>query len=311
MPPNRQTIWRETVTELTDAGTLFRLDLNALAAYVAAVATHREATRLLEQSAVLLDRDGRPTANPALTIQTQAATTIANFGRQFGLTRHKAPDEPLRPAQPMQPPAEPDPRGRWCTEPHAGPRGRWECTGHRKNGDQCHGPVKAGLSTCRMHPGSGADVKHAAALLVRKVPSFGEPLDVSPGEALLGEVRRTAGIVAWIGQIVAALDQADIVWGVEKRTDRSGGDFPGADIIYSAKPNVWVSLYQTERKHLVATCEAALRANVDERLIRLAEMQGGRIVIALNGIFDDLGLTTDQRGKLPEVVPRRLRELTA
>src|SRR6185437_10049737 len=97
--------------------------------------------------------------------------------------------------------------------------------------------------------------------------------------------------------------QGDVVWGIERRTDRSGGEFPGADLISSAKPNVWVSLYQAERRHLVATCEAALRANVDERLVRLAEMQGGRIVAALNGIFDDLGLSPEQRGLLPVVVP--------
>jgi len=50
---------------------------------------------------------------------------------------------------------------------------------------------------------------------------------------------------------------------------------------------------------------------VDERLVRLAEMQGGRIVAALNGIFTDLGLDDRQRDLLPEVVPRRLRELVA
>jgi hypothetical protein len=164
-----------------------------------------------------------------------------------------------------------------------------------------------------MHPGDTrtSQAKIAAAKLVRKARTYGEPVDVSPGEALLQEVQRTAGIVGWLGEVIAGLEDGEVVWGIERRTDRSGGDWPGADVITSARPNVWVQLYQSERKHLVATCEAALRANVDERLVRLAEMQGGRIVAALNGIFTDLGLTAEQRDKLPEVVPRRLRELVA
>jgi len=303
MPADRQAIWQQTVTELTDAGTLFRLDLNSLAAYVAAVATHRQATALLEQSGVLVDRAGRPVPNPALAVQTQAAGTIAQFARQFGLTRHRAADQPpTRASEPIRD----DHPGRWCEEHH-----RWECTGNRSRGrGTCHG-IATPNGNCRMHAGHNTGTAKAAAQLVRRVPTFGEPVDISPGEALLQEVRRSAGIVAWLAAVVGALDQGDVVWGVERRTDRSGGEFPGADLISSAKPNVWVSLYQAERRHLVATCEAALRANVDERLVRLAEMQGGRIVAALNGIFDDLGLSPEQRGLLPEVVPRRLRELVA
>jgi P27 family predicted phage terminase small subunit len=303
MPPDRQAIWRQTITDLTDAGTLFRLDLNSLGAYVAAVADHRQATRLIQAAGVLIERDGHPVKNPALAVQTPAAQVIATFARQFGLTRHKAAPGGGEAKQDGSP-KRADHAGVWCDQ-----HSRWECQAKRSRGrGECHG-IATATGNCRMHLGGGGP-KRAAAMLARQ-PTYGAPLDVSPGEALLQEVRRTAGIVAWLGEIIGGLEHGDMVWGIERRSDRTAGDFPGADIISSAKPNVWVQLYQAERRHLVTTCAEALRANVDERLVRLAEMQGGRIVAALNGIFADLELTEDQRERLPEVVPRRLRELVA
>jgi P27 family predicted phage terminase small subunit len=307
LPAARAAIWQETVAELADAGTLFRLDLNSLAAYVAAVADHRECSRLIAQSGVLIERDGKAVTNPALQAQTQAAGVIAQFAKQFGLTRHKAPDTPAEPPKRARSPLhERDHAGRWCEEHR-----RWECVSPRSRGrGTCHGIATAN-GNCRMHAGHSTVAAKAVAKLVRQVPTYGEPVSISPGEALLQEVRRSAGIVAWLGEVIGALDAEDVVWGIERRTDRTAGDFPGADIISSARPNVWVSLYQQERRHLVACCAEALRANVDERLVRLAELQGGRIVTALNGIFEDLELTAGQRERLPEVVPRRLRELVA
>jgi P27 family predicted phage terminase small subunit len=315
MPPDRQTIWHDTIRQLTDAGTIFRIDHNALAAYVAAVANHRQATRLIEQTGVLLDHNGTPTQNPALTTQNQAATIIHAFGKQFGLTRHQPPGQQAAPQAPapvmgagtvME--SDPAGEGHWCGE-----HKRWECTKNKHGKVRCHKSRMRGTNACNFHQGDQPTARGKIALgkVADKIPTYGQPLDVSPGEALLQEVRRTAGIVDWLGIVIARLAEGDVVWGIERTASHSGGDFPGSDVITSAKPNVWVELYQKERRHLVATCEAALRANVDERLVRLAEMQGGRIVAVLNGIFSDLELLDWQRERLPEVVPRRIRELAA
>src|ERR1700716_1108316 len=82
LPPAQTAIWAETVDPLQAAGRT-SVDSNALAAYVSAVHSHRQATDLLNQSTVLTVRDGHPVPNPALAVQKDAAAVIRSFGRQF------------------------------------------------------------------------------------------------------------------------------------------------------------------------------------------------------------------------------------
>jgi hypothetical protein len=193
-------------------------------------------------------------------------------------------------------------QGHWCEE-HT----RWECTGNKHGGVRCHKSRLKGLAHCNFHVGRGGVVKALAA----KRPLDVEPLDMSPGEALLWRVRYIAAEVKALDVIVAGLEAEQVVWGREREVATDSGEFPGSQVTYSAKLNVWVQYRQQRERALIDACADAMRANVDERLVRMAEMQGGRIVTALNGIFEDLGLSADQRALLPEVVPRRIRELVA
>ncbi len=76
---------------------------------------------------------------------------------------------------------------------------------------------------------------------------------------------------------------------------------------HEAKPSIWYVLYENERKHLVQVCSAALKAGVEERLVRLAEQQGDLVAMVIRRILDDLDLTAEQQGRVGEVVPRHLR----
>jgi P27 family predicted phage terminase small subunit len=299
LPPAQQAIWAETLQALTTAGRTDRVDTNSLAAYVSAVHSHRQATTLLNQSTVLTIRDGNPVPNPALTVQREASTVIRAFARQFGLTRAGQPDQAMRPGQPIRPP------GVWFCDLHR----QWHGTCRKHGGEPCHGAWVPGLTTCRMHAGRGSEIKKAAAKLV---PTYlGTRRDVTPAQVLLEEVQRTAGIVGWLDGVIAGLEQQEITWGIERETQHGAGEFPGADIIRSTKANVWVQLHQRERSHLVAVCEAALRSNIDERLVRLAEGQGLMMAQCLNLIFADLDLSPEQWARVPDVVPRRMREMIA
>ncbi|WP_235939394.1 hypothetical protein [Occultella kanbiaonis] len=141
--------------------------------------------------------------------------------------------------------------------------------------------------------------------------TFGLPVDIAPSEALLEEVRWTAGHVQWLRGRVQELDDDgthhSLVWGETKVTDKGSGVAPGTDTVESSAPSIWYILYAKERDHLVAVCAAALKAGVEERRVRLAEQQGELVATVIRRILDELQLTVEQAGRAPEIAARHLR----
>lgn len=137
------------------------------------------------------------------------------------------------------------------------------------------------------------------------VQVYGLPRDVDPQTALLEEVHRTAGHVAWLGEKVAAFAVDDDL----KQRDQSGR---------FEKASVWLDIYQSERKHLTAVAKAAIDAGVAERQVRLAEEQGAVLADVLRNVLADVfgllaasGLSVEvlgrvQRDEVPAVLRRRL-----
>lgn len=194
------------------------------------------------------------------------------------------------------------------------------CTAKAKStGVQCARYAIEGASTCRVHGSGSRKAKAAAARRVEEakaareaekaVTTLGLSRDVSPSEALLEEVRWTAGHVDWLRDRVREVERDELVWGKTKVKDGYGPMGPSAETVEGATPSVWYDLYEKERKHLVTVCTAALRAGVEERRVRLAEAQGAQVAEVIRAILDDLGLTTEQQQKVGTVVPARLRLL--
>lgn len=190
---------------------------------------------------------------------------------------------------------------------------------------------------CGSHGGRAPQVKRAAAARLaeeearKAVVTLGLPRVVGPGEALLEEVHRSAGHVAWLGEKVRELDMVTggegagehaLVWGTTKVVDKGSGESPGVDTTEEARPSIWYTLYAQERDRLVKVCEAALRAGVEERRVRLAESQGqlvgGLVQRVLGALFDRLvaeGVAPDRlrevwAAAVAEIVPREFRALT-
>lgn len=160
-----------------------------------------------------------------------------------------------------------------------------KCAAHRRDGQPCRAWPVTGADKCRMHAGRRtADVKahHAAQ---QAVATLGLPVDVDPHGALLEEVHRTAGHVRWLGQIVADIEQGDLVWGV---TEHKSGFNSGTT--EAAGPNVWLKLYQQERKHLESVCKTAIAAGIAERRVQLEKEQGEAVVEVIRATLDDLGV---------------------
>lgn len=232
------------------------------------------------------------------------------------MARHPAASDPLDCAK--------------CGRPHARENGKPTCTGHSRAGTACKNGPLPGQAVCRMHGGRSPQAQaagrrrrqeQAAEVAVR---TLGLPVDVSPTDALLEEVRWTAGHVQWLRARVQELEDgmtvsgygADnpatrhpLVWGTTKVTEKQATDNPGTDTVESSGASIWYDLYAKERAHLVVVCREAIKAGVEERRVRLAEQQGELVAGAIRAILADLGLTPEQQAKVSEVVPRHLRLL--
>lgn len=177
-----------------------------------------------------------------------------------------------------------------CGKPHG------KCVGHNRAGNPCGNGPLAGQRVCGIHGGKSPQALEAADRrlvereAVRALEAFGVPIVIDYQSALLEELHRTAGAVAWLGAIVADLDQDDISWG--KTRTKDAGDDRGTT--FEAGKNVWVGLWQVERKHLVEVARECGKAKIDERRIELAEGQGrllaGVIQRILTSVFESLVL---------------------
>jgi len=188
------------------------------------------------------------------------------------------------------------------------------CGAHsRQSGEPCkRWPAKGG-TRCKIHGGASPQAKKAAErrqqekVLAEAVATYGLPVDVSPTEALLDEVKWTAGHVAWLRARVQEMEQAQLGWNTTQLADRQATEFPGVDTTISATTPVLLDLYQRERKHLLDVCKAAIAAGIEERRVRLAESQGALLADVIRRILADLELSPAQSARVSEVVPRHLR----
>lgn len=116
-----------------------------------------------------------------------------------------------------------------CGRPHATKAGGPSCTAHRRDDQPCGNNPMRGQSKCRMHGGKsrGAEVngerRQQDAAVLAAATTYGLAVDVSPADALLEEVRWTAGHVQWLRARVQELEQQP-VWGTTKtKTEAAGG----------------------------------------------------------------------------------------
>lgn len=186
------------------------------------------------------------------------------------------------------------------------------CTAKNSRGGRCRKRPIVGGTVCPTHGGSAPQVRAAAEARVQArqallaAEAFGLPREVDPHTALLEELHRTAGAVAWLGAIVADLEQRDIAWG--KTREKTGGEDHGTS--WEARPNAFVSLWQSERKHLVAVAKACHDAGIEERRVRLAESAGQQLAAVVRAVLERLGLSAEQQLLAREVVPEEFRRLS-
>ena len=126
------------------------------------------------------------------------------------------------------------------------------------------------------------------------VESYGLAREIDPHSALLEELHRTAGHVAWLQMKVADLEEAKMYGPV----GGAAGGYP------STEPHIWVRLYQEERRHFLGVAKTCVGVGIEERRVHLAEHQGEMIAQVLRGVLADLGVADDPA--VPAVVRRHL-----
>ena len=187
-----------------------------------------------------------------------------------------------------------------------------QCVARRRDGERCTRWAVKGATVCPTHGGSIGRVRAAAArrrdrsAAEQAAATLGLPVDVDPGQALVEELHRAAGAVAWLAAQVATLDPEEVVWGTVVDRDGEHGYTERR-----AAPNVWVVLLAewVDRKARIA--KAALDAGVQERHIRIEEAKGEAIGRLIAAVLDDpeLALSVDQQALARQVAARHLRAL--
>lgn len=136
-----------------------------------------------------------------------------------------------------------------------------------------------GVGKCFLHGGStpnhekAAERQHAEQAVAR----YALPRTVDPATALLEEVHRSAGVVAFLANIVNRIEEQQLVEAT----------------IAGKQPVVWLRLLKSEREHLARVARSAVDAGIAERQVRMVEAVGGQLVSVLRAVLSKLGHDPD------------------
>lgn len=179
------------------------------------------------------------------------------------------------------------------------------CGAKTRDGDPCKMPPLKGAKRCRMHgsasPQSRAKAERTLAQqqAEKAAHQLGVLVEVDPGQALLDEVHRCAGMVAYYGQrATEAAGRGSLVPGVDQ------GGFR-----LDMGEHQWLRLWNAERDRLTRTAAVCLKAGIEERRVQIAEATGMQVAQVIRAVLDRLQLSDEQRTLVGVVVPEELRAL--
>lgn len=143
----------------------------------------------------------------------------------------------------------------------------------KRSGERCRKPATPGSPVCAMHGSkSPRAIVAAERRLAEKLAAdlWGGRRDVHPASALLELVGWKASEVEYWRHRVHEIqqdDEATLTWGRTK--EKLGGDDYGTT--REAKPHIALTLLHKAEADLAAYCAAALKAGVEERMVRIAQ----------------------------------------
>lgn len=275
----RKGIWAETTGRLTAGGRIFRADPEVLDTYVEAVRSHRQASRLLAQTNVLIVRDGKASENPALAVQRRSAEAMARASRALGLDR--APAGASSVAEPAVPPI------------HDG-----KCGARKKQSEGTCGQAAGwgtphpGTGRCKLHGGCAPSSRIAGvnAQAQKLLYQYDAPPVANPLEAL----QRLAGRVAAAEEVIG-----------EKVNDLTSWRYEGEGSGEQLRAEV--GLLERTMSHLGKLLVDIARLNIDERLVKIEEAKAKVIVEAIEIALATAGVRGQQATEAKRAAARHLR----
>lgn len=198
--------------------------------------------------------------------------------------------------------------------------GRMTCSGHRSDDrlTPCLAFPETGGVACRMH-GGGTKVARARAAQRRQemavqamAQTLGLPVDIDPHQAILDEIRWSAGHVAFYRAQVQALAPGALVQGVRGLTQTTKAGFQAGETIekeVGPDVHVWLKLYGEERDRLARLCVGAIKAGIDERRVKIEEQQAAILVQGLTWLQSETRLRLDLDATESRVFAELLAEM--
>lgn len=128
--------------------------------------------------------------------------------------------------------------------------------------------------------------------------------DVTPTEAAVEAFRRSLAMVRWIESQMTQWAPTLVNLGKEHYDDK------GTLQLIPTHEAAWLDLWMQERKELRECIKLCHAIGVEERQLALQEQQAEAMFLILERMIDSLGLTEDQRQKVPQLMPEIIRTVS-
>ena len=166
------------------------------------------------------------------------------------------------------------------------------CGAKTRTGGTCKrvagfGTSHVGAGRCKSHGGAtrNGELSGNLELAKRDLVVMGREIPIEPADAILLAIRITAGEVAYCCERIAELEEAFTTVEVVKTRPLSlGAEGESASVTVEevtrttdAKLDGWINARRDAMNRLVAYSAAALKANIEERQVRVAERFGDEI----------------------------------
>ena len=169
--------------------------------------------------------------------------------------------------------------------------------------------------------------------------------NITPEQALLEEVRRSAAMVRFLEERIARWNLSPVqetlveAFASTSKRDQSPGLRQDMDRLFNSldasdpdspaylpslveiSPRTglsaftdareWLLVYREERGHLARTAKMAIDAGVAQRLVSIAEDQGRILASAIRAVLLALNLSPEQNALIPRIVPPILRAVAS
>lgn len=164
------------------------------------------------------------------------------------------------------------------------------------------GTKHPGIGRCKRHGGASpsydAEVQRLAAK--RALQTYGQPIAVDPRVALLEMLAASWGHVSWLRIKVDELKDEGADANMVGPVGGGQGGYP------EFKPNVYIGMYDRERKFAMDLSKNCIAAGIEERRVKIAEEQGAMIASVISSVLSELKVTGPE---VPKVVGKHLRQL--